>query len=116
MRKLLVALGIVIGTLSIPATAWAHDCVNLSRNPGSTPFEQQGRWTYLPPGVLPTDDGGWAFDNPAGFGGNSGHGDALLSGTGACTTARLSGQTQGTFDPNDAKGIWSQDCFEAALP
>jgi hypothetical protein len=58
----------------------------------------------------------WAFDNPVGFGGQSGHDHDLLDGTGACNTARLSGQTQATLNPNAAKGIWSQECFEEALP
>ena len=116
MRRFLVAVGVIVGCLAIPATAWAHDCVNVSRKPGTEAFEQKGKWTYLPPEVIPVAEGAWAFDNPEGFGGNSGHADVLLDGTGACNTARLSGQTQGTFDPNAAKGIWSGECFEAALP
>jgi hypothetical protein len=117
MRKFLVSVGLAAAiVVVVPATAWAHDCVNVSRKPGSEAFEQQGKWIYLPPCVIPVAEGAWAFDNPEGFGGNSGHDHVLLDGTGACNTARLSGQTQGTFDPNAAKGIWSGECFEAALP
>jgi hypothetical protein len=115
-KKFLLALGVVVVSVVTPTAAWAHDCVNVSRKPGSEAFETKGKWLYLPPGVIPTDDGAWAFDNPEGFGGNSGHGHVLLDGTGACNTARLTGQTKGSFDPNDAKGIWGGDCFEAALP
>jgi hypothetical protein len=117
MRKVIVVLGIVVGSLAIPATAWAHNCVNVSRKPGSEAFEQKGKWFYIPPSAeMPLADGAWGFDTPQGFGGESGHGHVLLDGTGACNTARLSGQTQGTFNPNAAKGIWSGDCFDAAVP
>src|SRR5262245_22821320 len=107
MRKLLVGVALVASLVAVPTAAWAHDCANASR-PAGSPGEEKGRWVFIPgPNI-------WAFDNPSGFGGNSGHSDVLLDGTGACSEARLSGQTQGTNAISDVKGIWSQECFLAA--
>ena len=115
MRKLLAATAIVGALVAFPAAAWAHDCANVSRPQGqATPFQEKGKWQYLPEQVVGLEGGIWVFDNPSGFGGNSGHEHVLLSGTGACSAARLDGQTQGTLDPNDAKGIWGQECFADA--
>jgi hypothetical protein len=109
-RKLIAGSALVVGVLAIPTAAWAHDCVNLSRQPDSD-FQSQGRWVFVPESASGVPGGFWAFDNPAGFAGNSGHGDALLDGTGACSEARLSGQTHGSMSVADAKGIWSEDCY-----
>ena len=110
MKKFLAGAALVVGLLAVPTAAWAHDCVNLSRAPGGD-FQAQGRWVFIPESESGVPGGFWAFDNPSGFGGNSGHAPVLLDGTGACNEARLSGQTQGSMFVGDAKGIWSEDCY-----
>ncbi len=104
----LAAVGLLIGTA---APAFAHDCANLSRPQGNaTAFQAKGRWLYIPEAESEVPGGIWVFDNPAGFGGKSGHESVLLDGTGACSASRLNGQTGGELDFDALKGIWSQDC------
>ena len=114
MRKFIVAAACSVAVLAIPSTAWAHDCANLSRPAGSSSGQTAGRWVYISEADSGVPGGLWAFDNPAGFGGKSGHDPVLLSGTGACNAARLSGQTGGSLQVVDLKGIWSGDCFVQA--
>jgi len=41
--------------------------------------------------------------------------DGLLDGSGACNASRLQGQTGGVLTADNLKGIWSEDCVNAAL-
>jgi hypothetical protein len=115
MKKLavgsLAAIAILIGAAG---RAFAHDCGNFSRPPSSaTDPQPTGRWIYLTEAQTGVPGGLWAFDNPAGFGGQSGHDQVLLDGTGACSEARLIAQTKGVLDPSLLKGIWSGDCLDS---
>jgi hypothetical protein len=112
MRKLLVALGLMIFVLAIPATAFANDCVNLSRPFGNASAGYtKGRWTAFDVPFLGGET--WGFSVPDNF--MNGQGDALLTNA-TCPTARLIGQSKGVLDPADLHGIWSEQCFEKALP
>jgi len=112
VRQFVVGAVVTLGAIAgLAAPAFAHDCANLSRPQGNAePFSSKGRWTYIPESESEVPGGIWVLDNPAGFGGQSGHEDALLDGTGACNNARLTGQTGGGVDFSALKGIWSEDC------
>jgi hypothetical protein len=112
-RKLVVSAVIaVIGILGTTGTAFANDCVNLSRpfNPNTQEGEVKGRW-------LPIDEpflGGetWLFLSPDNF--MNGQDDAIL-GNAACPAGRLVGQSKGEFEPANLHGIWSEECFDKAF-
>ena len=110
-RKLIVASLTALGVLLSPAAAWADHCANLIRGAGNAvPWETtRGRWSFISPDVGPI----WVFDTPDNF--QDGKGDGLLDNSGACNSSRLLGQTQGVLTPDSLKGIWSEECVNAAL-
>jgi hypothetical protein len=68
LRKVLVAAGLTLGVLAIPATAFADSCVNVSRAPAecgtscSSPVVR-GNWVWLP-SVDQTAPPLWGFAPP----------------------------------------------------
>jgi hypothetical protein len=112
MRIKLLSCALVAGTVMLsPAAAWADHCANLSRGAGNAkPWETvRGRWSYIAPDVGAI----WVFDTPDNF--HDGRSDGLLDGSGACNPSRLLGQTKGDLTIDALKGIWSEDCVNAAL-
>ena len=110
--KILVAAPMAVAAVLLsPAAAWADHCANLSRGAGNAvPWEtQRGRWSYIAPDVGAI----WVFDTPDNF--HNGKSDGLLDGSGACNGSRLMGQTKGVLSLDALKGIWSEDCVNAAL-
>src|SRR3954453_6588107 len=109
--KVLAGAGLALGIILSPGVAWADHCANLSRGSGNAvPWETtRGRWSYIQPDVGAI----WVFDTPDNF--HNGVSDGLLDGSGACTAARLQGQTGGNLSADALHGIWSEDCVNAAV-